>query len=49
MLGLCSVSFRKHQPEDILRAMQAAGMKHYVATHRDLVTRDLLEKAGLLA
>ena len=26
MLGLCSVSFRKHQPEDILWAMQAAGL-----------------------
>ncbi len=26
MLGLCSVSFRKHQPEEILRAMQAAGL-----------------------
>lgn len=25
-LGLCSVSFRKHTPEEILRAMQSAGL-----------------------
>ena len=33
---------------ETLRAMQAAGIRHYVATHRDLVACDLLEKAGLL-
>lgn len=26
MLGLCSVSFRKHRPEEILQGMQAAGL-----------------------
>lgn len=26
MLGLCSVSFRKHQPKEILQAMQAVGL-----------------------
>lgn len=33
---------------EALRVMQDAGIRHYVATHRDMVTRDLLEKAGLL-
>lgn len=33
---------------ETLRAMQDAGVRHYVATHRDLACRDLLEKAGLL-
>jgi len=33
---------------DTLKALYDAGMQHYVATHRDLVSRDLLDKAGLL-
>lgn len=33
---------------EALQAIQAAGIRHYVATHRDLGCRDLLEKAGLL-
>ncbi len=33
---------------ETLRALQSAGMRHYVATHRDLQCRELLEKAGLL-
>ena len=33
---------------ETLAAMHHAGVQHYVATHRDLVSRDLLEKAGLL-
>lgn len=33
---------------EALTALQDAGVKHYVATHRDMVSRDLLEKAGLL-
>ena len=32
---------------EALSAMQEAGVKHYVATHRDLQCRKLLEKAGL--
>ncbi len=32
-----------------LRIMQGAGIHHYVATHRDMVTRELLDKAGLLS
>lgn len=31
-----------------LAELHAYGIKHYVATHRDLQCRDLLEKAGLL-
>ncbi len=33
---------------ETLAALHDAGVKHYVATHRDMVSRDLLEKAGLL-
>lgn len=33
---------------ETLKAWQARGVKHYVATHRDLQCRGLLEKAGLL-
>lgn len=33
---------------ETLRAMRQAGVKHYVATHRDLVCRELLDSAGLL-
>lgn len=33
---------------EALEALQAHGVKHYVATHRDLQCRELLEKAGLL-
>jgi len=33
---------------EALNALRAAGVSHYVATHRDLQCRDLLEKAGLL-
>lgn len=33
---------------EALRTMQERGIRHYVATHRDLVSRDLLEMAGLL-
>lgn len=33
---------------ETLKAMHDAGIHHYVATHRDLVTCELLEKAGLL-
>lgn len=33
---------------EALTALHDAGVKHYVATHRDMVSRDLLEKAGLL-
>ena len=32
---------------ETLKALQAHGIKHYVATHRDLQCRDLLEMAGL--
>ena len=32
---------------EALKALHAAGVKHYVATHRDLQCRELLEKAGL--
>ena len=32
---------------ETLKALHEAGVKHYVATHRDLQCRDLLEKAGL--
>lgn len=32
---------------EALRTMQGLGIRHYVATHRDLVSRDLLEMAGL--
>lgn len=34
-------------PEELKR-LHGYGVKHYVATHRDLQCRDLLEKAGLL-
>ena len=34
---------------ETLSALQRAGVRHYVATHRDLKCRELLEKAGLLA
>ena len=33
---------------EALAALHACGVKHYVATHRDLQCRELLEKAGLL-
>ncbi len=33
---------------ETLAALHAAGVKHYVATHRDLVSRELLDMAGLL-
>lgn len=33
---------------ETLAAMEKAGVRHYVATHRDLVCRDLLARAGLL-
>lgn len=33
---------------EALKALHAAGVKHYVATHRDLQCRDLLDNAGLL-
>jgi HAD superfamily hydrolase (TIGR01549 family) len=33
---------------ETLEALHAYGIKHYVATHRDLQCRELLEKAGLL-
>jgi len=33
---------------EALKAMQDAGVRHYVATHRDLYCRELLETAGLL-
>ena len=33
---------------EALTALHDVGVKHYVATHRDMVSRDLLEKAGLL-
>lgn len=33
---------------ETLAALHDAGVKHYVATHRDLVSRELLDKAGLL-
>ena len=32
---------------EALKKLHEAGVKHYVATHRDLQCRDLLEKAGL--
>ena len=32
---------------ETLKALQARGVSHYVATHRDLQCRELLEKAGL--
>lgn len=32
---------------EALQAMQGRGIRHYVATHRDLVCLDLLEQAGL--
>ena len=31
-----------------LASLYDAGVKHYVATHRDMVSRELLDKAGLL-
>ena len=34
---------------ETLEALHSCGVKHYVATHRDLQCRELLEKAGLLA
>ncbi len=34
---------------EVLHALHERGVKHYVATHRDLQCRELLEKAGLLA
>ena len=34
---------------EVLAALHARGVKHYVATHRDLQCRELLDKAGLLA
>ena len=33
---------------EVLRALCGHGVKHYVATHRNLVSRELLDKAGLL-
>lgn len=33
---------------EALKAMEDAGIRHYVATHRDMTTRALLDKAGLL-
>ena len=33
---------------ETLAALQDAGVRHYVATHRDMVSRELLNKAGLL-
>jgi len=33
---------------EALRALHESGIRNYVATHRDLVCRDLLDKAGLL-
>ena len=33
---------------EALAAMRDAGVKHYLATHRDLQSCELLEKAGLL-
>ena len=33
---------------EVLETLHARGVKHYVATHRDLQCRELLEKAGLL-
>ena len=33
---------------EAVKAMEEAGIRHYVATHRDLQCRDLLAKAGLL-
>ena len=35
--------------ENALRTLHRLGVKHYVATHRDLVCRDLLEQAGVLS
>lgn len=35
--------------EETLRILHSLGVKHYVATHRDLVCRELLEKAGVLS
>ncbi len=34
---------------ETLRALREAGIRHYVATHRDLQCRELLDKAGLLS
>ena len=34
--------------EQALRTLHDLGMKHYVATHRDLVCRELLDMAGML-
>ena len=34
--------------EQALRTLHELGVKHYVATHRDLVCRDLLDTAGVL-
>lgn len=33
---------------EALEALHARGVRHYVATHRDMACRDLLDKAGLL-
>ena len=33
---------------ETLAALHDAGVQHYVATHRDMVSRELLDKAGLL-
>ena len=33
---------------EVLKALHAQGVRHYVATHRNLQCRDLLEQAGLL-
>lgn len=33
---------------EVLAALHGRGIRHYVATHRDLQCRELLEKAGLL-
>ncbi len=33
---------------EALKALHESGVRNYVATHRDLVCRDLLDKAGLL-
>ncbi len=32
---------------EAMKAMEAAGIRHYIATHRDLIARDLVERAGL--
>ena len=34
---------------ELLQTLHTHGVRHYVATHRDMACRDLLDKAGLLA